>query len=77
MNDCTSQPNQLNGEYTAHEKAADVVWRIANGQAVTVREVADDFGITWQGAWKMMNTISRVIPIAPNSTGRWQRFDIR
>ena len=67
---------QTNDDYTPQEKAASVTWKIATGQAFTVREVADDFGITWQGAQRMLNTISRVIPIAPNSTGVWKRFDI-
>lgn len=62
-------------EYTSQEKAADVVWRLANGEGVTVREVADDFGMTRQGAYKMLCIVSRVIPIAANSTGIWQRFD--
>lgn len=76
MNDCSNQPQQLN-EFTSQEKAADVTWRIATGQAVSTSEVAESFSMTYQGAWRLMNTISRVIPIAPNSTGKWQRFDLR
>lgn len=63
-------------DFTSQEKAASVTWKIASGQEFTVREVADNFGISRQGAHKMLNTISRVIPIAPNSTGIWKRFDI-
>ena len=63
-------------DFTPQEKASSIAWRIAAGQEFTTREVADNFGITRQGALKMLNTISRVIPIAPNSTGIWKRFDI-
>lgn len=63
------------GEFTSQEKAANVSWRLANGEGVTVQEVADSFSMTWQGANKMLCVISRVIPIAPNSTGVWQKFD--
>ena len=64
-----------NDDYTPQEKAASVTWKIASGQEFTTREVAVSFGITWHGANRMLNTISRVIPIAPNSTGVWKRFD--
>ena len=63
-------------EYTPQEKAASVVWRLAHGDEVSIRQVADEFGITVQGAYRLMNTVSRVIPITTNSTGMWRRFDI-
>ena len=64
-----------NDDYSAQEKASSIAWRIANGQEFTVREVAEDFGITWQGAYRMLNTISRVIPIAPDDRGMWKSFN--
>ena len=65
-----------NSEYTPQEKAASVVWRLAQGQPITTRQVADEFSITIQGAYRLMNTVSRVIPICVVSTGTWRRFDI-
>ena len=64
------------GEFTAQEKAASVVGRLAQGRDVKTREVADEFGITIQGAYRLMNTVSRVVPICVVSTGTWRRFDI-
>ena len=66
-----------NDDYTPQEKAADLTWKISSGHEFSTREVAEHFGMTWHGAYRMLNTISRVIPIAPNSTGVWKRFDIR
>jgi len=63
-------------DFTPQEKASSLTWRIASGQEFTVREVADNFGMTWHGANRLLGTISRVIPIAPNSTGKWKRFDM-
>jgi len=62
-------------DFTAQEKASSIAWKIAAGQGFTTRQVADEFNITWHGANRMLNTISRVIPISPNSTGVWRRFD--
>ena len=62
-------------DYSAQEKASSIAWRISNGQQFTVREVAEDFGISWQGAYRMLNTISRVIPIAPDDRGIWKAFN--
>ena len=64
------------GEYTAQEKAASVVWRLARGDEVKTQQVADEFSITIQGAYRLMNTVSRVVPICVVSTGTWRRFDI-
>lgn len=62
-------------DYTPQEKAASVVWRLAHGEGVTVREVADNFSVTWHGAHRILCTVSRVVPIAPDSSGVWRRFD--
>lgn len=63
-------------EYTPQEKAADIAWRLASGDEVTTNEVAEYYGVTYHGARRMLNVISRVIPITTNSTGVWRRFDI-
>jgi hypothetical protein len=63
-------------EYVPQEKAGSVTWRMAHGKSFTVRQVADEFGMTWQGANRLLCTLERVLPIAPNSTGVWRRLDV-
>lgn len=61
-------------EFTPQEKAARVAFQMALGEGFTVREVADDFGMTWRGAYRMITGISRVVPIAQDDGGRWRHF---
>jgi hypothetical protein len=67
--------SESESEFSAQEKAASVVWRLAHGDGVTVRDVADDMCITRQGAYRLLCTVSRVVPITPDSSGVWRRFD--
>ena len=65
-------------DYVPQERASLVAWKMAAGKEFTVSEVADEFGMTYQGARRLLNTISRVVPIYPNSTtGAWRRFDAK
>ena len=63
-------------EYVPQERASLLTWKIARGEEFTTQEVADSFELTYQGARRMLHTISRVIPISANSTGVWRRFDV-
>ena len=62
-------------DYSAQEKAFSIGWRMAHGREFTVRDVADNFGMTWQGAYRLLNVGSRVIPIAPDDRGIWKAFN--
>lgn len=61
-------------EYTAQERAAMVTLKMALGEEATTAEIAEQFGMTWHGADKMMNRISRVIPLMKDGS-RWKKFD--
>ena len=60
------------GDLLAQEKAAIVVWKLAQGAALLTSEISDLTGMSRQGAWAMMTTISRVIPIWCDSEGKWR-----
>ncbi len=60
------------GDLLAQEKAAIVVWRLAHGEALLTSEIADLTDMSRQGAWSMMTTISRVIPIWCDLEGKWR-----
>ena len=50
-------------EYVATERVGLVVWHLAHGEAMTIRQVADMAGITARGARQMLEKLSRAIPI--------------
>lgn len=52
------------------ERAACVAFWLAQGCALSVPQVADRTGLTYDGALKLLKTISRVIPISENN-GIW------
>lgn len=50
-------------ELTSIERAVFVAWRMAEGDEFTTAEVAVLVGLTWQGAYYLMTTASRILPI--------------
>lgn len=63
-------------DFVPQERASLLTWKIARGEEFTTTEVAESFGLTYQGGRRLLHTISRVIPISVNSSGVWRRFDI-
>jgi len=61
--------------YTAHERATIVSWRLAEGAALSTREIAEMVGVTRQAAHYMMDSISRVAPVYRGDDSRWRRFN--
>ena len=60
-------------EYTAQERASIVVYELCvNDRQMTTAEIAERVGTTSQGAWQMMQRISRVVPV-DQRRGRWTR----
>jgi hypothetical protein len=55
----------------SQERAALVTYHLSIGRTYTTYEVADLVGLTRQGAWAMLTTISRVVPIYCDSEGKW------
>lgn len=62
--------------YSAQEKAADVTWKLAHGEGVKVKDIATSYAITIRGAYRLMDTVSRVIPISYSDSGVWRKFEI-
>lgn len=59
----TTDPVDKASELTSQERAAKITYKLAKGKKMTTGEIAKELGVTWHGASKMMNTISRTIPI--------------
>jgi hypothetical protein len=60
-------------ELTAQERAFDVAFRLAEGEELTTRQVAEMTGLSMTGAWYLMQRGARVRPITQDGRGRWKR----
>ncbi len=60
---------------TPTQKAAEIAVKLERGGAMTTREIAECYGMTWQGAHVMMNNIAGRLPIVKDDNGRWRKFD--
>ena len=56
---------------TITERAALVAWHLAHGEQLETVQVAAMTGLTRQGAWHLMQRLSRVLPIY-QSGDAWQ-----
>lgn len=52
------------------ERVALIVYGLTVGGTVTTAQVAQMTGITHSGAWRMLNKLARVLPLAEED-GRW------
>ncbi len=59
---------------TPTQKAAEIAVNLERGGAMTTREIAEYYGMTWQGAHVMMNNIAGRLPIVKDDNGRWRKF---
>lgn len=59
-------------DYTAQERAALITFQILEGQKMTTSEIAAHVGVTWLGAYRMMEKISRVVPVVQEDAV-WRR----
>jgi len=57
---------------TTREATAKVVWALAHGDAVSNHQAGLLTGFTPHGAYEMLCSISRVIPIYQDAAGKWQ-----
>ena len=54
------------------ERTAVIVWLLADGARLRTIDIARLLGINWRGAYRMMERISRVTPVA--QVGKhWQK----
>ena len=61
----------MDSDYTAQEKAALITWHLAHGEGLQTRDIVKLTGLTRQGAWELMQHLSRVIPIYQDDTDTW------
>jgi hypothetical protein len=62
----------MSDDYTAQERAALIAWHLAHGEGITTAEIANMTGLTWAGAWYLMERLARVLPIYRDDRGYWQ-----
>lgn len=53
------------------ERAALLVYELASGRTMTARQISERYNITTRGAYKLVNRISRTVPIYEES-GVWR-----
>jgi hypothetical protein len=50
-------------EMTVTERAALAGWLLARGKQLTTQEAADTLGLTYIGAYRLLQRLSRVLPV--------------
>lgn len=53
------------------ERAAALAYEFAHGRAYTARRISERYGISTRGAYKLVNRISRAIPLYEDG-GVWR-----
>jgi hypothetical protein len=61
-------------ELTVTERAAFIGWQLMKGNTWTTAEVAALMGMSWQGAFEMLNKASRILPIYQDDQKRWTKI---
>lgn len=62
------------GEMVTTERAGVVVWLLSRGYKFTTLEVAKIVGLTPGGAWRLMERLSRRVPIYQEHA-RWRMVE--
>lgn len=55
---------------TPIERAAYIMAKLSAGQKLSTAKVAEDCGVTRQGAYRIMDVMSRVVPLVLDD-GQW------
>jgi hypothetical protein len=74
MSDNSNGSTERVSELTAQERAFDIGFRLAEGEELTTRQVAEMTGLSMTGAWYLMQRGARVRPITQDGRGRWKRI---
>ena len=61
---------------TPQERVGALVWRLATGQKMTTRQVADLLSLKKRRARSLMLELSRVLPIFRDDDGFWKRCPV-
>lgn len=57
-------------EFVATERAAYIVYLLMTGKTLTTAEIATELGTTYNGAWRLMQKVSRRVPVR-HDLGFW------
>lgn len=60
------------GELTPTERAARLGVDLARGEQLTTREAASRYGLTYNGAHKLLGRVSRSLPLVRTECGVWR-----
>jgi hypothetical protein len=58
-------------ELLVTERVGLIAWHLAQGGTVTVREVATRYGVTHNGAWRILSKLGRCLPLVNDEQGHW------
>lgn len=58
------------GEMTPGERAAHITWRMARGEQLTARQIADEYRVCRKAAYDVLRRTSRVVPLVSDA-GVW------
>lgn len=63
-------------DMTPTMRGAKLAIDLYSGEQFSTAEIADRLGMSRQGAWRVINAVSIVLPIAVDTTtGKWRMFD--
>jgi hypothetical protein len=64
-------------DYLTTERIGLISWWLADGETPTTRQVADRLGISYAGAWSMLQKLARVLPICYDENEPYEGYWFR
>lgn len=61
-------------ESTTTERAAEITYMVMQGDEFTTLDIARRYSMTWAGADRMLNKISRRVPIYKDDDSKWRKL---
>jgi DNA-binding IclR family transcriptional regulator len=58
----------MENDMVAQERAAIVAFALASGEQLTTQQIAERVGLTYSGAWRLLQKLARVCPITKDPT---------
>lgn len=63
------------GEMSPVERASHITMRLVRGEQITARQVANQYGVSRQTAYRILDRTCRVIPLT-SEDGVWRVLDV-
>jgi hypothetical protein len=70
----TNSTGVIIDECSPTQRAAEIAVELWQGEALTTRQIAERYGLTWRGADIFMSNIGGRLPIVKDEAGKWRRF---